>query len=590
MRLRREKKGGSPLELPTDDANLRARQRGLNMRETGLFYLFAALLSVPGSVYAQSHDKHASATPLTLADWARGAQLFKGLGTFHRKVTTRSPLAQKYFDQGMRFLWAFNHDEATRSFAKAAQIDPTCASCYWGVALTLGPNYNMPMMSSPRARAGWTVVRKAQANAQRATPVERALIRAVASRYRASGEVDPSNSKPLLAAYVGAMRRAATRYPTDLDVQTLYAEALMNTNPWKLWNADGTPNPGTEEILALLHGVLAKDPKHPGANHYFIHAIEASRHPELGVPSAEALKGIMPGAGHLEHMPAHILQRVGRYEEAAEANRKGAAADLAYLRQTVPPDYYPMYLIHNFQFLGNAAGMEGRRAETISALKEARAHIPDQLLFGMPGLDWGASYIYDGYTKFGMWEDMLKEAAPSTQLAGATTSFLQSRAVALAATGKIDAAEAELVKASKLIEAVPTGATQGNNEAKPLYEIGQLKAEARIASEQARHDEAIQLLRQAVAMEDKLAYNEPSDMLFPTRHLLGAALSAAGRPIEAEAVYREDIKRNPNNGWALFGLSQALASQGRGAEAAAVRAQFVQAWMRADVQLASSAF
>ena len=552
------------------------------MRKRG-FLLFTAVIAAP-------QPTHAQAAPQSISEWAKGAQLFDGLGTFHRHVTTRSKLAQRYFDQGMRLVWAFNHDEATRSFAKAAQIDPTCASCYWGVALTLGPNYNMPMMSSPRAKVGWAAVRKAGANAHRAKPVERALIAAVAKRYRATGELDPSNSKPLLAAYVGAMHRVAARYPNDLDVQTMYAEALMNTNPWKLWNADGTANPGTDEVVAILRRVISKNPNHPGANHYYIHAIEASSHPERAVPSAEVLKGKMPAAGHLEHMPAHILQRVGRYEEAAEANRKGAAADLLYLKRTAPPDYYPMYLIHNFQFLGSAAGMEGRRAEAISALKDARAHIPDQLLFGKPGLDWGASYIYDGYTKFGLWDDMLKEPPPSTRLAGATISFLQSRAMALAATGKIDDAKAELMKAKQLIAVVPAEATQGNNEAKPLYLIGQLKTEARVASEQARDADAIKLLTEAIEIEDRLAYNEPSDMLFPTRHLLGSELIAASRPTDAEAVYREDLKRNPKNGWALFGLIQALALQKRDAEASVVRREFERAWIRADVQLASTAF
>ena len=560
------------------------------MRKGAQTCLFAAIISVPHLACAQSHGPHPAATPQTVTEWAKGAQLFDGLGTFHRKVTTRSPLAQRYFDQGMRLTWAFNHDEATRSFAKAALIDPSCASCFWGVALTLGPNYNMPMMTSPRARAGWAAVRKAEANARRATPVERALIGAVSKRYRASAEINPSNSKPLLAAYVDAMRRVAVRYQDDLDVQTLYAEALMNTNPWKLWEADGTANPGTDEIVRILRQVIVKDPSHPGANHYYIHAIEASPHPELGVQSAEALQGKMPAAGHLEHMPAHILQRVGRYEEAAEANRKGAAADLKYLKQTAAPDYYPMYLIHNFQFLASAAGMEGRRAETISALREARAHIPDKLLFGMPGLDWGASFLYDGYVKFGMWDEMLKEAAPNTQLAGATISFLQSRATALAALGKISEAKAELAKAKRLVAAVPLEATQGNNSAKPLYEIGQLKAEARTATAQGRRDEGIRLLDAAVAIEDRLAYNEPSDMLFPTRHLIGAQLTATGRLVEAEKVYREDLKRNPGNGWALFGLSETLRLQERHAEAVILRARFVEAWKKADVQLASPAF
>ena len=386
------------------------------------------------------------------------------------------------------------------------------------------------------------------------------------------------------------MKQVAARYPNDLDVQTMYAEGLMNTNPWKLWNDDGTQNPGTQQILDALQSVLKRDPKHPGANHYYIHAIEASPHPEQALRSAEVLNGMMPAAGHLQHMPAHILQRVGRYEDAAEANRKGAAADLAYLKETAPPDYYPMYLIHNFQFLGNAAGMEGRRAETIEALKEARAHIPEQLLLGMPGLDWSASFIYDGYTKFGMWDDMLKEPAPSAKLPGATISYFQSRATALAATGKIDEAKAALAQTGKLIAAVPAEATQGNNAAKPLYEIGQLKAQARIAAAEGKRDESIQLLTQAVTLEDKLAYNEPNDMIFPTRHLLGAELLAAGKPAEAEAVYREDLKRHPNNGWAYLGLSQALAAQKKDADAAAAKKSFEDAWRRADVHLASSAY
>ncbi len=287
-------------------------------------------------------------------------------------------------------------------------------------------------------------------------------------------------------------------------------------------------------------------------------------------------------------MPAHILQRVGRYEEAAEANRRGAAADLAYLKETAPPDYYPMYLIHNFQFLASSAGMEGRRAETIQALREARKHIPDQMLLAMPGFDWGASFIYDGLVKFGMWDEMLKEPPPSSQLVGATISYLQSRATALAATGKLDDARAELVKADKLIAAVPADATQGNNEARPLYAIGQLKARARIASAAGRREQAVQLLTEAVGVEDTLAYNEPSDMLFPTRHLLGAELLEAGKPAGAEAVFREDLKRHPDNGWALYGLGQALAAQKR--DAVAARKQFERAWRRADVTLTSVAF
>jgi tetratricopeptide (TPR) repeat protein len=553
--------------------------------------LGAAFGTISSAAMAQAHDSHSPpAPPETLAGWAKGAQLFDGLGTFHRKITTRSPLAQKYFDQGMRFVWAFNHDEATRSFAKAAQIDPKCASCYWGIALSLGPNYNMPMMSSARARVGLEALRKARANARRATPVERALIEAAAKRYAGAAQIDPSNSKPLLSAYVDAMRTVATKYPNDLDVQTMYAEGLMNTNPWKLWNADGSENPGTQQILDRLGYVLRRDPKHPGANHYYIHAVEASQHPERAVASAEVLTGMMPAAGHLEHMPAHILQRVGRYEEAAEANRKGAAADLAYLKQTAPPDYYPMYLIHNFQFLGSSAGMEGRRAEAFEALRQARQYMPDTMLLAMPGFDWSAGFLYDAYVKFGMWDEMLAEPAPNEKLTGATIHYLQARGMALAAKGRVEEANAALAKAAVLIAAIPAEATQGNNQAKPLYAIGQLKARARIASAQARRDQAVLLLTRAVEIEDKLAYNEPNDMIFPTRHMLGAELLAAGKAAEAEAVFRQDLKDHPKNGWAFYGLSQALAAQSKAAEAAEARKQYEAAWGKADVQLAAAAF
>jgi tetratricopeptide (TPR) repeat protein len=412
----------------------------------------------------------------------------------------------------------------------------------------------------------------------------------VAKRYAGTEQVDPSNSKPLLSAYVDAMKAVAARYPNDLDVQTMYAEGLMNTNPWKLWNADGTQNPGTQQILDALQSVLKRDPKHPGANHYFIHAVEASPHPEQALASAEVLNGMMPAAGHLEHMPAHILQRVGRYEDAAEANRKGAAADLAYLKETAPPDYYPMYLIHNFQFLGNSAGMEGRRAETIQALRNARDHMPDAMLIAMPGFDWPATFVYDGYVKFGMWDDMLKEPAPNPQLPGATIHYLQARAEALAAAKRFEEASGEIAKAEKLIAATPADAKQGNNEAKPIYDIGQLKAQARLASAQGRRDEAVRLLTQAVGLEDKLAYNEPNDMIFPTRHVLGAELLAAGKEAEAEAVFREDLKLHPNNGWAYYGLCQALSAQHKDAEAAEARKQFEQAWSKADMQLAAAAY
>src|SRR4051812_14165551 len=550
--------------------------------------LALALSLVFAAPAAAQHDDHTAGPPQTLADWAKGARLYDGLGGFHRAVTTKSPEAQRYFDQGMRFVWAFNHDEATRSFARAAEIDPSCASCWWGVALTLGPNYNMPMMAEARAKAGWEAIAKARAAAPAATPIERALIDALGKRFLSDRPLDPSNSAAPLRAYVEAMRAVAARFPDDMDVQTLYAEALMNTNPWKLWNADGTPGPGTPDILAALRKVLAKDPKHPGANHYWIHAVEASPHPEQAVASAEALNGMMPAAGHLEHMPAHIFQRVGRYEEAAEANRKGAAADLAYLSLTAPPDYYPMYLIHNFQFLAYSAAMEGRKAETLDALGKATAAVPEAMLLGMPGLDWSIGYRYDAMVRFGMWEALLAEPRPNPKLSGLTAAWLQARATALAASGKAGEAEVAVAELDRLIAAPPPDAAQGQNRAKPLYEVGALRAKARIAAARGDKAKAVALLAEAVAKEDKLAYDEPEDMFFPTRHLLGAALLAAGKPAEAEAVYREDLKRHPHNGWALHGLQAAYAAQRK--YPGDVDGETAAAWKQADVRPAGSAY
>ena len=559
-------------------------------RLAGLFFVTAlALTPSPGS--AQSAHDHAQTVPLlTIADWARGAQLFDGLGVYHRPVSTSSPEAQRYFDQGMRFIWAFNHDEATRSFAQAAQIDPRCAICYWGIALTLGPNYNMPMMAEARARVGWNALGRAKTKAARATAVERALISALAARFAGPEPLNPANSAPRLSAYVEAMRAVAKRFPHDNDVQTLFAEALMNTNPWKLWNADGSPGPGTPEIVETLQSVLAADPNHPGANHYLIHAMEASRNPEVALPSAEALKAMMPGAGHLVHMPSHIMQRVGRYEEAAEANRLGAAADLAYLKKTAPPDYYPMYLVHNYQFLAFAAAMEGRSAEAISASRAARSAMPDGMLFSMPGLDWSMGYLYDALVRFGRWDEMLRETAPDSRLAGLSISFHQARAIALAATGRMSEAQTELTASQALVAATPSEAAQGMNAARSVYEIGQRKAAARLAATTGDPGAAIALLQEASILEDKLAYNEPEDIFFPVRHLLGATLLDAGRSSEAEAVFREDLRRHPKNGWALTGLKSALAAQGHDNDVRSIDLQLQQAWIKADREIVQAAY
>jgi tetratricopeptide (TPR) repeat protein len=535
---------------------------------------------------------HAPAPGPTLADWARGAQLFDNLGSYARKVTTQSPQAQAFFDQGLRLIYAFNHDEATRAFAKAVEFDPACAPCYWGAAEALGPNYNMPAMTE-RWAVLWRSVEAARRNAANATPIEQALVAALGKRYQGSEPVPAEKMQPFNDAYAGAMRDVANQFPDDDDVQVFFAEALMTANPWKLWSIDGKASPGTAEIVATLERVLSRNPQHPGANHYYVHAVEASPHPEQGVAAAERLPGLLPGAGHIVHMPAHIFQRLGRYADAGAANRAAIKVDLDYLDQAKPPawTYYGgMYLGHNYQFLGYAAAMQGRSTEALQATREMRAHIPDAVLHMGMGLDWYAAEPYFAMERFGRWTELLAEAEPDPALFGLSAAHRYGRAVALAATGKVDEAKAEKAKLDAIDAATPADAPAGLNAAKDMIAVALLTASARIEIAQAQHEAAIATLRDAVAKEDRLAYDEPADWFVPVRHLLGAELLAAGKAVEAEAVYRDDLQRHPDNGWALFGLGKALRAQERNEEAAAVETRFSAAWKDADITLTASAF
>jgi len=556
------------------------------MRRTPLLLSLALLCAVARgeSPKAMQH------VPTTVAEWARGAQLYDGLGDSHRRITTSSPEAQKYFDQGMRFAYAFNHDEATRSFARAAQIDPHCASCYWGVSLTVGPNYNLPFMVNERAKVAVEALRKAEANASGSTAVEQALIGALARRYPTAKPLDPATIRPVLVAYATAMKSVAQQYPQDLDVQTLYAESLMTINAWKLWDAQGKPGPDTPQIVATLESVLARDPHHTGANHYYVHAIESSPHPEKALESAERLKTAMPAAGHLVHMPSHILQRVGRYEDAAEANRKAAVADDAYAARAEPPDYYPMYTVHNYQFLAYSAAMEGRRAETLAATDRSRELISDEMLLTMPGGDWYVAEMYAARVRFGLWKELLAMPPPSPKLPGLTAGYLYGRGVALAATGKVSEARNTLGELQKLAATIPADAPAGQNTLKDVLAVAIPVVQAQIATAQRRQPEAIAWLRKAAEAEDHIAYDEPKNWFFPARHVLGSQLLQMGQAAEAETVYRQDLQQNPANGWSLFGLSAALKNQGKTAEASTVAQQFETAWKYADVKLVASAF
>jgi tetratricopeptide (TPR) repeat protein len=383
------------------------------------------------------------------------------------------------------------------------------------------------------------------------------------------------------------MKTVAERFPADFDVQTLTAEAMMNIHAWKLWTLDGAPAPGTDAIVTLLESVLAKDPRHPGANHYYIHAVEASPDPAKAVPAAERLPGMLPATGHLEHMPAHIMQRVGRYEDAAEANRKGVVADLAYFAMTKPPDYYVMYTAHNYQFLAFSAAMEGRQAETIEAARQSRALVSDDMLLTMPGADWYVAELYAAMVRFGMWHEILAEPVPNPKLVGLTGAYLYATAAALAAKGRADDAKAQIAELEK-VSALDGDA--GLNRVQDVLAVAVLNPKSRIALAENKGDEAVDLLREAVAKENRLAYSEPADWFFPTRHLLGAVLIEAGQAKDAEVVYRDDLGRHPNNGWALYGLVQSLKLQGRSTDAVAPQQQFDTAWKNADITLSASAF
>lgn len=386
------------------------------------------------------------------------------------------------------------------------------------------------------------------------------------------------------------MREVAHAYPADVDVQVMFAEALMNQSPWKLWDNDGKPAPGTQEIVSTLEGALARDPDHPGANHYYIHAVEASRDPGKAIPSAERVGAMMPAAGHLVHMPSHIFQRVGRYGESAEANRLADQSDTAYYKKTTAIDYYPMYTAHNLQFLAAAASMQGREAETMAALRKVRTVFSDDMVAGMPGTEWMVGFLYDAMIRFGRWDAMLAEPAPDPWLKGMVIAYHADRAQAFAAKGQVKEAQAEQATAERLVAAMPVDAIAALNLGRPLYEIALLRARARIARAAGDHAAEIASLTMAVEKEDGLSYDEPNDEFFPGRHLLGDAFLRAHQLAKAESVYREDLKRNPSNGWSLQGLALALEQLGKTADAARTRAEFLTAWQQSDITLQSSAF
>ena len=508
-----------------------------------------------------------------------------GLGTLHVPISTASPRAQRFFDQGMRLLYAFNHAEAIRAFREAARLDPSMAMAYWGQALALGPNLNAPM-SRENGRAAYVAIQAARAAASRASTRERALVEALVARYAPEGAGD----RPALdRAYAAAMRDVAMQFPGDPDIQTLYADATMNTMPWDYWQKDGAAKPETARILDVLEGVIARHPDHAGALHYHIHLVEASNDPDRAERSADRLGALMPAAGHIVHMPAHIYLRVGRYADAAAANERAILADEDYLAQCQAQGLYPVsYYPHNLHFLWAAATFEGRGAVAVDAARKVAAKVPHH---HAGALAWTADFPVTpmlAYARFGRWQDVLTEPKPPSHEPYATGIWHYTRGLAFVARGHLDRASAELaaVKATMKHEAFTT-------TLKELPLLTNLQIASRILEGELRlregsGDAAIALLREAVVIEDGIPYNEPPVWHHPPRQILGAMLIETGRPVDAEAVYREDLKRFRENGWSLFGLAESLRAQERGHEAAGVQRRFERAWSRADVALTSS--
>jgi tetratricopeptide (TPR) repeat protein len=506
------------------------------------------------------------------------APLYSDLGSYHRAVATTEPLAQQYFDQGLRLTYAFNHSEAIRAFETATRLDPECAMCYWGIAYAYGPNINAPMDDAAGA-AAYAAAEAARARLAHASPVERALIEALATRYSGDAAQDRGT---LDRAYAAAMADVRARHPDDADVLTLHAEAVMNLSPWNYWTETGAPRAGTAELIADLERVLATDPSHPGACHYYIHAVEAQQ-PQRAVACAERLAALMPGAGHLVHMPAHIYIRVGRWADAITSNEHAVHADETYIADQRPTGVYPIaYYPHNYHFLSFAATMAGRSRLATDAARSVVASVPVDVARAVPPVEPLLAYLHLTHVTFGQWDAVLGEAVPPADLRYATALVQYARGVAWAAQG--DAAQA-----AAALTAVRAGLAAAEDELeRAVLDIAQHALAGEIAFRGGDLREAEGHFRAAAAIEDGLLYMEPPHWYYPVRHSLGAVLLTAGRPADAERVYREDLVRFPENAWSLSGLQASLAAQGRQGDATALDARL--AALRSDVRLTASRF
>jgi len=535
--------------------------------------LFCLLLCTP--VVAQDHSAHGHARPVTLVS---------GLGNLHHPVSTKNADAQKFFDQGLRFIYAFNHDEAARSFQHAGELDPKLAIAFWGVAEAVGPNYNDPA-SDERFKQAQAAIQKAVDLSANASPSEQAYIYALAKRFPADPGAD---RKQAAKDYNDAMREVSKKYPDDLDAATLFAEAGMNLHPWGLWHTDGTPEAGTEEIVATLESVIRRDPNHLGANHYYIHAVEASPNPERALASANRLAALAPAAGHIVHMPAHVYIRTGDYAAAVKTNEEAAAVDRAYIKASGAEGIYPMmYYSHNLHFIAMCSAMNGNYAEAKTNADLLAAHVGPHVK-EMPPLEGFMTIPMAVEIRFHKWAQILAMPKPDPEMKVTTVFWHFGRGMALAGTGKVSEAESEYKIVADAEAATPPDVIFNmpiDNKAKDIMKIAENVLGGQIALAKQDNAGAIGMFRDAVAIQDTLKYGEPPDWFFPVREPLGAALLINGDATGAEKVFREDLDRNPRNPRSLFGLHEALKAQGRDYDAGFVQDQFRSSWKGGQAEL-----
>jgi len=514
----------------------------------------------------------------------KALELYPGLGNYHYPITTKNPEAQTYFNQGLTLLYGFNHDEAARYFRRAAELDPEAAMPYWGLALAIGPNYNDTAVDDDRAKATYDAVQKAVEHAPQASAREQDYIRALAKRYPSSNA--KSDWKQFHLDYSTAMREVVKKYPDDLDATTMFAESLMMLRPWQLWTLDGKPAPGTLELVAVLESVLKRNPDHPGANHFYIHAVEASPNLERAIPSAIRLMTLVPGAGHLVHMPGHIFLQTGDYDLAAQTNVHAAAADKAFVQRTGVTGMYPlMYWTHNIHFIAYARAQQGRYEEAKQAAQEMVQNVGDADV-QMQMLEGFLLYPLMIDLRFHRWDDILQAPAPKAERKLHRAFWQYARAMALAGQGKLPEAAAEQQQFESLRQAIPA-ASQFllNNKSSDILAFAAATLDAQLAWARGEKEKSIHAWRRAVELESTIQYDEPPAWFYPVRQSLATALLRNGQAKEAESVFREAIEIRPRDGRLLFGLWQSLMAQKRDNEAALVEQQFNAAWKDATVKL-----